>query len=270
MRTDLAEHRHSPPPRDLDLVERRAPADVHHVRRCTRELGQHQEPVHALGLEPDRAAPRQRLGAELAPLDQLARQHVDDAAVLAVGQHDDAELGRLLHHPERDVVVGLDAELVVGEPELHAADPEPGDVAEIALAVALRLPDHRVERQVDQRLGHLVCERAARGLDRSLARLGVHEHERRGGPADERRARVVADGTEDMGVHVDRPGEDEASGRVEHLRPFPVDAPDLQDRAALDQDVRGGRRLRADDGAADDRGAPAHTTGPGRASSGLR
>ena len=130
----------APAARGLDLLERRAPGHMHHVRGRAGQLGQHQEAMDALGLQLDRPAARKRLETELSPLDQLPRQHVDDAAVLAVGEHHHAQLGRLLHHREGDVVVGLDAELVVGEPQLDAAHPQRGDVTQVAVAVGTAAP----------------------------------------------------------------------------------------------------------------------------------
>ena len=121
------------------------------VRLGAGQLGHHQEAMHALGLELDRPAARQRAETQLAALHQLLRQHVDHPAVLAVGKHDHVQLGRLLDHREGDVVVGLDAQLDVGQPQLDAAHAQLGRVAQVAVAVGLRLPDHGVEGQVDQR-----------------------------------------------------------------------------------------------------------------------
>ena len=139
--------------------------------------GQDQEPVHALRLELDGPAGGERLDAEPALRDALPRQEVDRAAVLAVRERDDPELGGLLHHRERHVVVGHDPELDVGQPQLDAPDAERRGLGEVAAAIRLGLPDHGVEREVDVRLGHLVGERPARGLGRALARKRVHERE---------------------------------------------------------------------------------------------
>ena len=169
--------------------------------------------------------------------DALPRQEVDRAAVLAVGERDDPELGGLLHHRERDVVVGHDPELDVGQPQLDAADAERRGVGEVAAAVRLRLPDHGVEGEVDVRLGHLVGERPARRLGGALARQRVDERERGGRPAAQRRAGVGRDAAEGMGVHVDAPGQDEAARRVDHVGGRRVDAADLDHHAVLDEHV---------------------------------
>ena len=147
------------PPRGADLLERRAAGHVHDVRGGAGDPGEHQEPVHALGLELDRPAGGERLDAEPALGDALPCEQVDRTAVLAVGERHDPELGGLLHDPKRDVVVGHDPELDVGQPQLDAADSEGRGVGEVARAVRLRLPDDGVEGEVDVRLGHLVGER---------------------------------------------------------------------------------------------------------------
>ncbi len=196
--------------------------------------------MHAFGLQLDRAAARQRVETQPARGDELTGEQVDRAAVLAVREHDDAEFRGLLHDGEGDVVLGHDAQLDVGQPELHAADAECRDVAQIAGRVRARLPDHGVEREVDQRVGHFVRERAARRLDRALALERVHERQRAGRAAAECRARVVADAAEDVRVHVDGARQHQAARGVDHLGARAIDVPDRRDHAVLDQHV--GRR----------------------------
>ena len=137
------------------------------VRLGAGQLGHHQEAMHALGLELDRPAARQRAETQLAALHQLLRQHVDHAPVLAVGKDDHVQLGRLLDHREGDVVVGLDAQLDVGQPQLDAADAQLGRVAQVAVAVGLWLPDHGMEGEIDQRARHLLLQRPPRRLRRA-------------------------------------------------------------------------------------------------------
>ena len=240
VRADLAIDGHAAPPRRCDLGEGPGARDVHDVRRRARHLGQRQEAVHALGLECDRPAARERVEAEPALRDELPREQVDRPAVLAVRQHDHPERRGLLHHRQRHVVVGHDPELDVGEPQLDAADPQLRHVAHVASAVGERLPDHRVEGEVDQRVGQLVGERAPRRLDRPLALEGVDEGERAGRPAEQRRARVVAHAAEGMRVHVDRARQHQASRRVDDVGAAAVDLAHLRRSGR----PRSGRRRR--------------------------
>ena len=64
VRADLAMDGHAAPARRCDLGEGTGARDVHDVRRRARHLGQRQEAVHALGLECDRPAARERVEAE--------------------------------------------------------------------------------------------------------------------------------------------------------------------------------------------------------------
>ena len=262
VRADLGVDGHPAPPRGDDLGQRPGAGDVHHVGRRARDLGQREEAMHALGLEGDRSAAWQRVEAEPALGDELPREQVDRAAVLAVRQHDHPECRRLLHHGQRDVVVGHDPELDVGQPELDAADTELGHIAHVPRAVGERLPDHGVEGEVDERVGHLVGERAPGRLDRALALERVDEGERARGAAEQRRARVVAHAAEGVRVHVHRSRQHEATRRVDDLATGALDLADLGDQAVLDQHVGGDRRLGTDDGAAGDHGATARAHVP--------
>ena len=230
VRADLGVDSHSALPRRRDLRERPRAGDVHDVGRRARDLGEREEAVDALGLERDRPAARERVEAEPALRHQAPREKVDRPAVLAVGEDDHAELGGLLQDGQRDVVLGHDAELDVGEPELDAADAELGDGAHVARAIRERLPDDGVEREIDVGVGQLVGERPAGRLGRALARERIDEGERRRRAAEERRAGVVADAAEDMRVHVDRPGQHEAPGGVDDVRTGALDLADVHDQ----------------------------------------
>ena len=214
---DLAIDGHPAPPRRGDLGERASARHVHHVGRRARDLGQRQEAVDALGLERDRPAARKRGEPEPALGDELPREQVDRTAVLAVREHDHAQRRGLLHHGERDVVVGHDAELDVGEPELDAPDPHLRDVAQIARAIGERLPDHRVEGEVDERSGSSSASvRRAASTGRSPASASTKASALVVPPSSAERVSARTR-SEDVRVHVDRSRQHEAARRVDHL-----------------------------------------------------
>ena len=241
--------------RGRDLLERPCARDVHDVRRGTGDLGERQEAVHALGFQLDRAAAGERIEAQSPGRDELPGEQIDRPPVLAVGERHDPELGGLLQDRESDVVLGHDAELDVGQPELHAADAERRHVAQVARLVRARLPDHGVEREIDQGGGQLIGERAAGRLDRALAVERIHEGQRARRAAAERRARVVANAAEDVRVHVDGPRQHQTARRVDHLGTRAIDVPDRSDQAVLDQHVGRDGALRGDHPATGDHDA---------------
>src|SRR4029077_1019536 len=95
---------------------------------------------------------------------------------------------------------------------------------------------------------------------------GVDEGERARGAAEECRARVVANAAEHVRVHVDRPGQHQAAGRVDHLGAAALDPAHAGDQAVLDQHVRRRGGPGRDDVAADDRDARAHAHDAGATS----
>jgi hypothetical protein len=220
-----------------DLRERRAAGDMDDVRRRAGQRRQHEEAVHGLRLELRRS--RDRMPGEIAVAagQELLDDRQQGQAVLAVrgGQH--ALARRLAQHAVDDAVVGLDAELVVREPQLHARDAEVGERAQVAVAVRLRLPHHAVQADVAARPRQLVGDRPLRRGGRRLARLGVHEAEDRGGAAEQRRRRVGLDRPQRVRVHVDAARQHEAAARVDDVRLRRGQAADRGDAAVLDQHV---------------------------------
>jgi len=161
-----------------------------------------------------------------------------------------AEPGRVAQGLVERPVGDEHAELREGEIKLDAAGAEPAELLELAAAEPVRLPDRRVERDVDSRERDELVARAHERLGRRLAGPWSREGQ------DGRRAAVRRgdgggdDVRERMRVRVDAAREDDAAARVQVSRRRR--RLERGDPSIVDDDVRFARALGEDDQASDD------------------
>ena len=120
---------------------------------------------------------------------------------------------------------------------LTLVTPASASVAQVAVAVRLRLPDHAVQADVAAGGGQLVGDRRrAAAAGRSPGSASTKAEDRRR-PAEQRRRRVGLDGAERVRVDVDAARQHEAAGRRRRPGARRVDAADGGDAAVLHQHV---------------------------------
>ena len=148
-------------------------------------------------------------------------------------------------HRERDVVVGHDAELDVGEPAASRCRPRARRRRACRPCGRRAAPRSRRGTR-DRSATRAARRRACGGRPRPGARPRAASTKASALVVPPSSAERVSSRTppNDMRVHVDRPGKHEAAGRVDHLRAAAVDLADRGDQAVLDQHVRSRASLR--------------------------
>ena len=185
---------------------------------------------------------------------------LDREAVLAVHHHQRLELPRALEHGQV-LVVAHHQHVRVGQEHLEARDALGDHRAHVGERLGICARDRHVEAVVDVRgaLGpaHPLLERAAQAV-RVHLQCEVDDA-RRAACGRRLRAGVVVVGAvraaerhRHVRVVVDRPGQHEAAGRIEHLGVDVREGADAGDGLAVDEHVGGKRLRRVDHGAAAD------------------
>ena len=138
LRAGLAGHVEALGARPADRRHAAGRGDVHDVDRRLGQAREVERAADALLLDERRARARMGVDAEVAGRAQPLAQHLDRAGVLAVQPRHDAVLAAPQQRAQEHLVVGVHAELAIGEEELDAAHALRGERRERGLVERTR------------------------------------------------------------------------------------------------------------------------------------
>ena len=208
---------------------------MHDVDRRPSEARKVERAADSLLLDERRARARVGVDTEVAGGTQPLAQHLDRSRVLAVQPWHDPVLAPPQQRTHEDLVVGIHAELAVGEKELDASHALRGECGERGLVQRTGLVD-RGER-LDATGGAGGRGHPARaGVLHALTRLGGSVGFDRGRPRAQRGRGCIGQPLVDVGVRIEAARQHIAATRIQ----LPCAGRRLADRhhaPALDQDV---------------------------------
>ena len=206
-----------------DLVEGRFTRKVHHVERCTGDRGDRDSPAGGLTLELGRPRHGMILRLTVPCRDRLALEYIDHVAVLAVHHGEQPVLRGAAHHGQQLRIVQLQTALV-GHEHLDRRNPPLRQMRDLVEHIRARVGDRHVKTVIDAGLALGQGVPGVEGLPKRTV-LGLdHEVDVRRGPAEGRGdmpcaevvgRRDVVQRHVEVGVHVDAPGQQIASGGVD-------------------------------------------------------